>query len=64
MRKMFEFAIVLLGATVVVACGTSAPEASFTASPIDGAAPLAVQYLARERWGDDHRVAVSARAAR
>ena len=52
MRKTFEFAIVLLGATVVVACGTSAPEASFTASPIDGAAPLAVQYLARMSAGE------------
>ena len=52
MRKVFEFVIVLLGATVVVACGTSAPEANSTASPIDGAAPLAVQYLARMSAGE------------
>jgi len=49
---MFKFAIVLLGTTVVVTCGTSAPKASFTASSIDGAAPLAVQHLARMNGGE------------
>ena len=44
MRRMMLVVLVLLVATVATACGATTPEASFTATPFDGGAPLVVEF--------------------
>jgi PKD repeat protein len=41
---MMLVVLVLLVATVATACGATTPEASFTATPVDGGAPLVVEF--------------------
>ena len=43
-RRQALLSLLLLPAFVVIACGPTIPAASFTATPVEGAAPLSVQF--------------------